>query len=189
MSNDAAAPVVDPQLSLQHSMELLLIPLSQATQGCLPDFLRTSRPTPDTRNLVVFILTWSHVLFMPAFHVLSLWGGHDEPQVISVKDLPWHTSAELVRKRMKSSGRYTHSHAKLPSVLSIACTRLRTLGYMLLIKRTAHPSTPRLLKAHHRAFLGTRSKANSSGLLVVMYFSCRWQTMKMVSVAHSNGTN
>ena len=37
----------------------------QHRAGCLPDFLRTSRSTPETRNLVIFILTWSHYFPCP----------------------------------------------------------------------------------------------------------------------------
>ena len=35
-------------------------------------FLRTSRPTPKTRNLVLFMLAWKSLLSTPVFHALSL---------------------------------------------------------------------------------------------------------------------
>ena len=54
---------------------------------------------------------------------------------------------------------------------------------------------PKILKYHHRTFLGTWSKvfsrstkAKYSSLLVLMYLSCSWRTKKMTSVLPILGT-
>ncbi|RUS78518.1 hypothetical protein EGW08_013730 [Elysia chlorotica] len=61
--------------------------------------------------------------------------------------------------------------------------------------RIVHSSTPILLNAHQRTFLGTRSKAFSrstnamySGLFAAMYFSCNWRMMKIASVVPRPGS-
>ena len=46
----------------------------------------------------------------------------------------------------------------------LTCTRLRALEYMPSMTHTVHSSTLRLLKAHHRPFLGTWSKAFSRSM-------------------------
>ena len=100
-------------LHCEHSMEMLPTPLQQTAQGYLPDFFRTSRPTPETMNLVFFMLTHSPFISMPAFHASSLevhssWGSmmrtrsstksssHDTP----VRNLYDNASST----KMKSSG-------------------------------------------------------------------------------------
>ena len=56
----------------EHRIELLPPPLQQTAQGYLPDFLGTLWPLSETENLVFFMLTWSLLLSMPAFHALIL---------------------------------------------------------------------------------------------------------------------
>ena len=63
-------------------MELLAETLRQTVQGCLPDFLRTSRPMLETRDLVYFMSTRSHFRSMSAIHAARgcLWWspGHQQ---------------------------------------------------------------------------------------------------------------
>ena len=115
----------------EHRMEFLPTPLEQTAQEYLSDFWRTSWPSPETRNLVFFMLTQSLLFFMPAFHTLSLqiqsWVPTNEHQVISVEKIrtePWCTQTPTSN---------CTDHWLAP---------------------TAHSSSPRLLKAHHRTSLG-----------------------------------
>ena len=113
-------------------MRLQPIPLYQTAQGFLPDFL-TSWPSQETRNLVIFILTWNPLLSMPAFHALTLeihlpLGCVQWAKSHQRKKLPRYTSAELTRKRLQHQNKeqwaedktiiHTISHAKLPTVLT-----------------------------------------------------------------------
>ena len=68
-NSEAAAPLVDPQLILRaHDLELLPTPQWQTAQGYMTELLRTSRPMPETRNILFFMLTQIPSLTMPAFH-------------------------------------------------------------------------------------------------------------------------
>ena len=126
------------RMHCEHWIELLLTALEQAAQGYLPDFLTTAWPTPETKNLVYlvfFMLTWSSLLSIPAFHALSLeihssWVFViDEQQVVSEEKLPRYTNAELMWKRLQhqddeqwAKGRvlmHINSHAKLIIILNI----------------------------------------------------------------------
>ena len=69
--SDATALLVGG-MHCEHWIELLPTPQQQAPQGCLPDSLKTSWPTPETRNLVFFMLTPGPLFSMPAFHALGL---------------------------------------------------------------------------------------------------------------------
>ena len=59
-------------LHREHLSELLPTPLQQTPQGYLSDFIWTSRPTPETMNLIFFMLTRIPLLSITAFHTLSL---------------------------------------------------------------------------------------------------------------------
>ena len=69
-------------LHCEHRMQLLPTPLPQTTQGHLPDILSIL----EARNVVFFMLTWSPLLSIQAFHALNL---------------EMHTCAELTRKRIQ----------------------------------------------------------------------------------------
>ena len=56
----------------EHRMEFLLIPLQHTAHGYLPDFWRTAWSSPETGNLVFFMITRSPLRSMPVFHALSL---------------------------------------------------------------------------------------------------------------------
>jgi len=53
----------------------------------------------------------------------------------------------------------TNSYPKLLDILPIGTHSDFDIGVHVLNARTAHSSTPRLLNAHQRTFLDTRSKA------------------------------
>ena len=70
--NGATALLVDPQVVLRALNRIVIDTITANSTGILNRFLRTSRPTRDTRNLVFFMLTQSPFLFMTAVHPLSL---------------------------------------------------------------------------------------------------------------------
>ena len=142
----------------------------------LPDFLRTSWPTPETRNLVFFMLTQNPLLPMPVLDSLSLeihspgclrWAQcHQHKR--SSHSTPVQNSCESASStRMKSSELRTDpwcTPTPMPNsslYWPLTCAQLWSLEYMPWMTCTAHFSTPRLFKAHHRTFLGIQSKAFS----------------------------
>ena len=68
----ATARLVDHSMHCEHRMEFLPTPLQQTGQGYLPDFCRTSWSSPETRNLVFFMMRQSTLLSIPALNALSL---------------------------------------------------------------------------------------------------------------------
>ena len=103
--NDATALLVDPQRALwalgvanTHTAD---------TTGVLVKF--HDYIMANTGAQVIFMLTQSHLLSIPALHafelgdtpLLCVCGKH---QVIRVEKLPWHTWAELTRKRFQHQG-------------------------------------------------------------------------------------
>ena len=157
------------RMHCEHWMGLLPTSIQQTAQGYLPDVPMASLPTLETRNLFVFVLTRSPLLSAPAFYALSLemystWLSAIST-VISIDELPWHTSAELTRNRPQYHDEeqlakdrvlmLTNSHPLL--YWPLIHTRPWTLEYMPCMTHAAYSSTPRLLKAHSRIFLGTRS--------------------------------
>ena len=85
-SSDATVFLVDPNLHCDT--------LAADSSGTLA---WTSRSTLEIMNLVFFVLTWSPLLSMSAFHALSL-GVRGEHRAIRIKQLPRHTSVELNRQ-------------------------------------------------------------------------------------------
>ena len=153
----------------EHRMEFLPTPLQQTAQGYLPDFWRTSWPSPETRNLVSFMLTWSPLLSMSSpTHIeigdTLLLVVRDEHQVISVGAFHgtpvWNSRNSASSTRMNSNGlRIQPWCTTTPMPNSSLCwplthTRLQTLEFMPRMTYTDHSSTPRFLQAHHRTFLG-----------------------------------
>ena len=68
----ATARLVDHSMHCEHRMEFLSTPLQQTGQGYLPDFWRTSWSSPETSDLVFFMMRQSPLLSIPAFNALSL---------------------------------------------------------------------------------------------------------------------
>ena len=109
-----------------HSLHCeLWMELCQTAQGL--DFFRTSIPSLEIRNFFCFLLKWSPLISIPAFHALSL--ESDLHHVISIKNLPWHAITELMRKGSQHQDEeqcvqdrtlmHTRLHAKLLEVLTI----------------------------------------------------------------------
>ena len=124
---------------------------------------------------VLFMLTWSPLLSMPAIHALSLeirplLGVCHEHQVIRIEALPWYTSVELTRQSLQHQNEeqwakdrtlmHTNSHTKLLTVPSIDPHTTPSLGVHALDDPQSPFLDPRLLKAHHRTFLWTMKMAS-----------------------------
>ena len=119
---------------------------------------RTLWPSSETRNLVFL----NYFPRQPSSPTLLC----NEQHVISVN---MHTNMYVnmhvnMHTNMSSALMHTNSNAKVFTVLTIDPHITPGIGGMPWMTHTAYSSTPRLLKAHHRTFLGTRSKASSRSM-------------------------
>ena len=78
----------------EHRVELQPTPLLQTAQGHSPDFLRKLWPSPEARNLVLFMLAWSHSLSMAAFHASSLQIHSSWVSAMSTRSSAWRSPQE-----------------------------------------------------------------------------------------------
>ena len=179
----ATARLVDHSMHCEHRMEFLPTPLQQTGQGYLPVFCRTSWSSPETRNLVFFMMRQSTLLSIPAFNALSLeihssWVSAMKTRS-SVKRSShgapvWNSRNIASSTRMKSSGLRTEPWCTPTPTLNsslywpLTHTWLWALEYIAWMTCTAHSLTPRLLEAHHRTFLGIRSQAYSTNNKILL---------------------
>ena len=110
-----------------------------------------------------------------------LLGISDEHQIISLEKLPQHTSVELTQRRFQHQGEkwaeeialvHTDSHIRLLTVLTFDLQT--TIGVEEhALYETDYWSTPRLLLAHFKTFLGTK------GILKV-------ERLRLMPTSHNN---
>ena len=144
--------------------------------GVLPRFLEDILVITKDQELGLLHVDMEPVTFHASLPCLELgdtllFGGHDEHQVISVKELPCYASAELALQNLHHKNEeqwakdrtlmHTNSYTKLLTVLTIDSHKTPGLGVHALDDRHSPFLHPRLLKAHHRTFLGTWLKAFS----------------------------
>ena len=100
-------------------------------------------------------------------------------------------SITIMKTRGLSTAPWWTQNLMLNSSLNWPFTRTQDLAfsYITLTARITHSSTPTLLIAHQRTFLGTRSKSFSKstkakyrGLCLPICFSCNWRRMKIAPV-------
>ena len=155
-------PLWTHSLHREH-LELLLTPLRQTAQGCLPDFLRTSMSTTETWSYSC----WQWALYFPCqpsvpwtwIHSSWVSGMSTRPSalIISLGTPVQNSHKSSSSTWMERALRHTKSHAKLLTVLAVY--PLVTPGVHAL-GDTYSPFIE--TKAHHRTFPGTRSEAISN---------------------------
>ena len=155
----------------KHWIEFTPTPLRQTAQGNAPELRRRSSPGPETMSFIFFILTLSPLRSIPSFHNFNLAMHSSSESAITAMSSARHTSTELARQSFRHkyekqgaenrSLMHTNSNPELLAVLTVDTYTALTSVYMPWMTHTAHSSTPKLLKAHQRTFLGTLSKTFS----------------------------
>ena len=209
--NHATAPPVVPQHALWSLDGVVAGSTTADSTGILAKFLENIMANMRDQEVGLLLhvdmesCTFHASLPHLTLRVTLLLSVHDEHQVISIEKLPWYNGVELTRQRLQYQDEGQWAKAKpwcTPTPMPNSSlywpwthTWLRASEYMPWVIHTAHSSTPRLRKAHHRTFLGTWSKAflrlmkaKWISLFSAMYFYYSWRTTKMVSVVPLTGT-